>query len=69
MNQIRDLLILLLIALGIGLMFGHPENWTWIASGGAYAVDALNFLCDFRPWSVILLLALALALFMTRLKY
>jgi len=32
-------------------------------------VNALNFLTDFRPWSIIILVALALALFMTRLKY
>jgi hypothetical protein len=69
MNQIRDILIGILIALALGLGLGHPENWTWVANGGEYAVNALNFLTDLRPWSIILLLALAVALFMTRLKY
>ena len=69
MNQFRDLFMLLFIAFGLGLEFGHPENWTWVAAAGGGAVDALNFLCDFRPWSAIMMLAVALALFMTRLKY
>jgi len=69
MNQFRDILICILIALAIGLGVGHPENWTWVASGGEYAVNALNVLTQMRPWSIIILLAVALALFMTRLKY
>ena len=69
MNQFRDLMIVILLALAIGLGVGHPDTWTWVASGGAYAVNSLNFLVDSRPWSIIILVALALALFMTRLKY
>jgi hypothetical protein len=57
------------IALAAGLGLGHPENWTWAAAGGAYVVNAVQFLTDLRPWSIIILCALALALFMTRLKY
>ncbi len=69
MNQFRDLMIVALIILAISLGVGHPDTWTWVASGGAYAVNALNFLTDTRPWSIIVLVALALTLFMTRLKY
>jgi hypothetical protein len=69
MNQFRDLLIGALILLAIGLGLGHPEGWTWAASGGAYVVESLNFLTLTRPWSILILIALALALFMTRLKY
>jgi hypothetical protein len=71
MNQFRDLLMAALIVLAIGLAFGHPENgnWTWAAVGGAYVVNAISFLADMRPWSILALLALALALFMTRLKF
>lgn len=69
MNQFRDLLIGALIILAISLGIGHPESWTWVASCGAYAVESVNFLTDMRPWSIIVLVALALALFMTRLKY
>ena len=58
-----------LIILALGLLVGQPENWSWAAAGGAYVVNAINFLAEGRPWSVIVLLALALALFMTRLKY
>ena len=58
-----------LIILAIGLTVGHPENWTWAAAGGGYVVNAITFMADGRPWSIIVLFALALALFMTRLKY
>lgn len=58
-----------LIILAIGLAVGQPENWTWAAMGGGYVVNAVTFLADGRPLSVIVLLALALALFMTRLRY
>jgi len=69
MNQFRDLTMFALIALAIGLGFGHPENWNWAAAGGPYAVNAVTYLSMGRPWSIIILCALALALFMTRLKY
>ncbi len=49
--------------------WGTPRTGTWAATGGAYAVNAVTFLAEGRPWSVIVLMALALALFMTRLKY
>jgi hypothetical protein len=69
MNQFRDILMTALIILAIGLGFGHPENWTWAAIGGGYVVNAVTFLADGRPWTILVLIALALALFMTRLKY
>jgi hypothetical protein len=69
MNQFRDILICALIILAVGLGFGQPENWTWAAVFGGYAVNAVTFLADGRPWTIIILIALALALFMTRLKY
>jgi hypothetical protein len=69
MNQFRDLAILALIGLALGLGLGKPEDWTWVAAAGPYAVESLNFLTEGRPWSILILLALALALFMTRLKY
>jgi len=69
MNQFRDLTILALIGLALGLGFGHPEHWDWAAAGGAYVVNAVTYLSVSRPWSIIILCALALALFMTRLKY
>ncbi len=58
-----------LIILALGLGFTDPGNWTWATLGGGYVVSAITFLADSRPWSIIILMALALALFMTRLKY
>ena len=58
-----------LIILAIGLGFGHPEDWNWASVGGDAVVSAVHWLTLTRPWSIIVLIALALALFMTRLKY
>ncbi len=69
MNMFRDILIALLMALGAGLAFGDPENWHWIDSCGPYVVQGLGYLILGKPWSVCVLFALALALFMTRIKY
>jgi hypothetical protein len=69
MNMFRDIAILVLLALGIGLMVGDPENWTWVELGGSYALDALSFLIKGRPFSELICMVLALAMFMTRLKY
>jgi len=69
MNQFRDLLMLALIALALGVGLTDPHDWIWAAGGGPYVVKTLDFLGDFKPWSPIALLALALALFMTRIKF
>ncbi len=69
MNQFRDLTLITMIILAIGLMVGDPENWGWVKLGGPYAVEALHFLITYRPFDIIILFALALAIFMTRLKY
>ena len=69
MNQFRDLTILALIGMALGITLSDPDDWTWAAAGGAYVVDALHFLAITKPWSVIVLMAPALALFMTRIKY
>ena len=69
MNQFRDLTMIGLIILAISLLIGQPENWTWPAVGGPYLVNAVTFLTEFRPWTIIVLLALALTLFMTRIKF
>jgi len=69
MNQFRDITMIFLIILAIGLEVGDPENWSWIKLGGPYAEQALYWLIQGKPFDICILLALALALFMTRLKY
>ena len=69
MNQFRDLTILAFVGLALGMALTDPDDWTWAAAGGAYVVNALHFLAITKPWSIIVLMALALALFMTRIKY
>ena len=58
-----------MVILAISLLVGQPENWGWVTMGGPYAVQALYYLVISRPWDIIILFALALTLFMTRLKY
>jgi hypothetical protein len=69
MNQIRDLTMLALIILAAGIGLTDPDDWKWAAAGGPHVVNALHFLAVAKPWSPIILIALALALFMTRIKY
>jgi hypothetical protein len=69
MNQFRDLTILALVGLALGITLSDPDDWVWAAAGGAYVVKALHVLAIAKPWSIIVLMALALALFMTRIKY
>ena len=69
MNQFRDIMIVALLALGIGVEVTDPKDWGWAAAGGPYVVNSLDFLGDYKPWTPIILFALALALFMTRIRY
>ncbi len=69
MNMFRDITIFALMGLGFGLLFTDPDTWNWATVGGAYLVQAIAFLSAARPFSPIICFALALALFMTRLKY
>ena len=69
MNQFRDILMAAFIALALGLILSDPQDWHWADLGGPYVVSALHFLAITKPWSPVVLLALALALFMTRIKY
>jgi hypothetical protein len=70
MNMFRDLLILVLIGLGVGLMLGgDPNDWKWVDACGPYVVTAMTFLYTAKPFSYVICFALSLALFLTRLKY
>ena len=69
MNMFRDILIFALMAFGLGLAVSDPTDWKWIDLLGSGPVQALLFIGQAKPFSVIICFALALALFMTRLKY
>jgi hypothetical protein len=69
MNMFRDILIVALISLGLGLGLGDPLSWKWTAALGPQVVSAIMFLDQLKPFSVIVCFVLALALFMTRLRY
>ena len=62
-------MIFALIGLGVGLTVSNPIDWKWVAACGPQVVEGVNFLVVARPFSTIICFALALALFMTRLKY
>jgi len=69
MNMFRDIFMFAFMGLGAALWFGQPDTWQWPATLGPYAVEFITYASDGRPWSVILCAAMALALFMTRLRY
>lgn len=69
MNQFRDITIVALLALGMGLMLGDPLDWKWVGACGPQVVEAVNFLVQAKPFSPVICFALSLALFMTRIKY
>ncbi len=69
MNMFRNLLTVIFFALGVGLWVSDPSTWKWADPAGPYVVDALLFLGQAKPFSVIILLVLALTLFMTRKQY
>jgi len=69
MNMFRDIAMVTLIALGISLIVSNPMDWRIIASTPTFITDGLNFMVMTKPFSPVVCFALALALFMTRLKY
>ncbi len=69
MNMFRDILIAILLALGFGLGLGDPDDWKWVDACGPYVVQGISWLVLAKPWSICICFALALALFMTRIKY
>ncbi len=69
MNQFRDLAMFFFIFVGLSLLLSQPQEWNWITLCGGYVVRTVQWMADLRPWSIMICMALALALFMTRLKY
>jgi hypothetical protein len=69
MNMFRNLLTVALLALGIGIGVSDPTGWRWADPGGPYVVIALNFLSETRPFSPMVIIVVAVALFMTRKQF
>ncbi|MCE0483285.1 MAG: hypothetical protein LV479_03490 [Methylacidiphilales bacterium] len=65
----RDLAMFALIGLGLALLLSNPLDWKGLTIAGPYVVQGMTYLVQAKPFSIIVLFALALALFMTRLKY
>ncbi len=66
MNMFRNLLTLAIFALAIGLLMSDPTTWRWADPAGAWAVNTLAFLGEFKPFTYLMLFAVAVMLFMTR---
>jgi hypothetical protein len=69
MNMFRNLLILFLLVLGFGLIFGDPDHWTWLDRLGPTAVNVLKVCIQFKPFVVGACFIVSLALFMTKKIY
>ncbi len=61
--------MLLCIGIGVALNFTNPLDWKIFSSLPPEASEATSFLISTEPFSSLVFFALALALFMTRLKY
>ena len=69
MNMFRDLAMLFCIFCGVALMVSNPLDWSLMARAPAEVSEAISFMLKTQPFSSIVFYALALALFMTRIKY
>jgi hypothetical protein len=69
MNMFRNILTAMFFALGLGLWFIPAGDWQWVDMMGGQAVVALHFMFDAQPFSTIVFLVIATALFMTRKQY
>jgi hypothetical protein len=69
MNMFRNILTVICFSLAVGLFMSDPTTWRWADPGGAYVIDTLNFLGQFKPFTYLLLFVISIALFMTRKQY
>jgi hypothetical protein len=69
MNMFRDLAILALLGCGVAFMVSDPSEWEYVGKLPPQVTEACTFLHSASPFSSIVFFCLALALFMTRIKY
>jgi len=69
MNMFRDLTMLFCIFVGGSLMLTDPLSWTIMARMPGQIIEGITFMQKAEPFSSLVCFALALALFMTRIKY
>ena len=69
MNMFRHIATVAFMALGISLYIVPQDQWQWVSAFGAQTVFALNFLFSAEPFSSIICVVIATALFMTRKQY
>jgi hypothetical protein len=69
MNMFRNILTVAFFALGTALWFVPLEEWNWVNLLGGQAVMSLEFLFKAQPFSTLICLVVATALFMTRKQY
>jgi len=69
MNMFRDLAMLFCIFVGVSLWVTNPLDWSIMARAPVQIPEAIEFMQKAQPFSSLVCYALALALFMTRLKY
>jgi hypothetical protein len=69
MNMFRDLAMLFCLFVGISVMVADPLSWSIMARAPSQIPMAIEFMQKAEPFSSLVCFALALALFMTRIKY
>jgi len=61
--------MLFCIFCGVALMVSNPLDWGIMSRAPEQVSEAISFMIKMQPFASIVFYALALALFMTRIKY
>lgn len=61
--------MLFCIFVGFAVMFSNPLDWKFVSSVPPQISQGISFMVQTSPFSSLVCFALALALFMTRIKY
>ncbi len=69
MNMLRNILTVACFAFAICLWYIPTDEWKWVDLLGGQAVLALNFIGKCEPFSTIIFMVIATALFMTRKQF
>jgi hypothetical protein len=69
MNMFKNLFALAFLIYGVALWYAKPQEWKWPDTLGPYAVTFVDYSIKAEPFSTVICLVLALALFMVRKQY
>lgn len=69
MNMFRHIFTVAFLALGIALWVVKLDDWAWVHILGPDAISVIVILLNFQPFSTLVCVVVAVALFMTRKQF